>query len=123
VPALGVTPGVIEKCPFKLAREPIGFRIPNCNFTTVLVKPHNHPSRFLSNNRFGVSRFGLKALRKIGEFYTANADLIERNRVYTLSCRLTTRELLLNWPCSLVPGQVNSLKRLATLGASALSGG
>ena len=32
-----------------LAREPIGFRIPGCGFTTFLVKPHNHPSRFLSN--------------------------------------------------------------------------
>ncbi len=33
---------------------------------------------------FGVSTFGRKALRKIGEFYTANAEVIERNRVQTL---------------------------------------
>lgn len=33
---------------------------------------------------FGVSTFGPKALRKIGEFYAANADVIERNRVPTL---------------------------------------
>ncbi len=33
---------------------------------------------------FGVSTFGRKALRKIGEFYDANAEVIERNRVQTL---------------------------------------
>ena len=33
---------------------------------------------------FGVSTFGRKALRKIGEFYSANAEVIERNRVKTL---------------------------------------
>jgi len=33
---------------------------------------------------FGVSTFGPKALRKIGEFYTANAEVIDRNRVATL---------------------------------------
>jgi hypothetical protein len=31
-----------------------------------------------------VSTFGPKALRKIGEFYKANADVIDRNRVPTL---------------------------------------
>ena len=33
---------------------------------------------------FGVAKFGPKALRKIGEFYAANADIIEKNRVQTL---------------------------------------
>lgn len=33
---------------------------------------------------FGVSTFGSKALRKVGEFYTANAEVIDRNRVHTL---------------------------------------
>jgi hypothetical protein len=33
---------------------------------------------------FRVSTFGPKALRKVSEFYTANADVIERNRVETL---------------------------------------
>jgi hypothetical protein len=33
---------------------------------------------------FRVSTFGRKALRKVGEFYTANAKLIDRNRVHTL---------------------------------------
>jgi hypothetical protein len=33
---------------------------------------------------FGVSTFGPKALKKVGEFYRANADMIERNRVHTL---------------------------------------
>jgi hypothetical protein len=33
---------------------------------------------------FGVSTFGLKALQKIGEFYTANAKVIDGNRVHTL---------------------------------------
>jgi hypothetical protein len=33
---------------------------------------------------FGVSTFGSKALRRIGEFYTANAGVIDRNRVHTL---------------------------------------
>lgn len=33
---------------------------------------------------FGVSTFGPKALSRIGEFYAANADIIERNRVQTL---------------------------------------
>lgn len=33
---------------------------------------------------FGVSTFGSKALRKVGEFYRANAEVIERNRVQTL---------------------------------------
>ncbi|MFN8092195.1 MAG: hypothetical protein U0599_08255 [Vicinamibacteria bacterium] len=33
---------------------------------------------------FGVSTFGSRALRKVGEFYTANAEVIDRNRVHTL---------------------------------------
>lgn len=33
---------------------------------------------------FGVSTFGSKALKKVGAFYAANAELIERNRVQTL---------------------------------------
>jgi len=33
---------------------------------------------------FGISKFGPKALRRIGEFYAANADVIEKNRVQTL---------------------------------------
>jgi hypothetical protein len=33
---------------------------------------------------FGVSTFGSKALKKVGEFYSANAEVIERNRVQTL---------------------------------------
>jgi hypothetical protein len=33
---------------------------------------------------FGVSTFGSKALRKVGDFYTANAEVIDRNRVHTL---------------------------------------
>jgi hypothetical protein len=33
---------------------------------------------------FGVSTFGRKALKKVGEFYNANAEVIERNRVQTL---------------------------------------
>jgi hypothetical protein len=47
----------IPACPFDLARTPKGFRIPGCQFTTVLVKPHNHPSRFLSNEQ--VDQLGL----------------------------------------------------------------
>lgn len=41
----------MAECPFKLARNPIRFRIPGCNFSTWLVKPHNHPSRPLSNEQ------------------------------------------------------------------------
>jgi hypothetical protein len=33
---------------------------------------------------FGVSTFGSRALRKVGEFYTANAEVIDRHRVHTL---------------------------------------
>lgn len=33
---------------------------------------------------FGVSTFGPKALRKVGEFYRVNAGVIERNRAHTL---------------------------------------
>jgi hypothetical protein len=33
---------------------------------------------------FGVSTFSRKALSKIGAFYTDNAEVIDRNRVYTL---------------------------------------
>jgi hypothetical protein len=33
---------------------------------------------------FGVSTFGRKALKKVGEFYAANSKLVERNRVQTL---------------------------------------
>ena len=36
-------------CPFDLARRPMAFRLPGCGFTTIVVKPHNHPSRFLRN--------------------------------------------------------------------------
>lgn len=32
----------------------------------------------------GVSTFGRSALKKVGEFYTAHAELIDRNRVHTL---------------------------------------
>ena len=32
----------------------------------------------------GVATFGSKALRRVGEFYNANAEIIERNRVQTL---------------------------------------
>ena len=46
-------------CPFDLARERKRFRIPGCKFTTVLVKPHNHPSRFLSNEQ--IDQLGLGA--------------------------------------------------------------
>jgi hypothetical protein len=33
---------------------------------------------------FGVSTFSRKALSKIGTFYAANAEVIDRNRVHTL---------------------------------------
>jgi hypothetical protein len=33
---------------------------------------------------FGVSTFGRKALNRVGAFYNANAEVIERNRVHTL---------------------------------------
>jgi hypothetical protein len=33
---------------------------------------------------FGAWTFGRKALRKVGEFYTANAEIIDRNRVHTI---------------------------------------
>lgn len=38
-------------CPVPLPREPIIFRLPGCDFNTLFIKPHNHPSRhFLSND-------------------------------------------------------------------------
>lgn len=43
----------------------------------------------------GTSKFGPKALKKIGEFYSANAELIEKYRVQTLefgSGQFTTRK-------------------------------
>ena len=46
----------LPKCPVKLGREPIAFNLPGWNFLTLLVKPHNHPSRFLSNDQ--VVQFG-----------------------------------------------------------------
>jgi hypothetical protein len=50
VPNIGVRVRTV-KCPFELAREPLAFKTPGCTFETVLVKPHNHPSRFLSNQQ------------------------------------------------------------------------
>ena len=35
-------------CPFPLRREPIVFKLPECAFPSILVKPDNHPSRALS---------------------------------------------------------------------------
>jgi hypothetical protein len=32
-------------CPVALSRQPLVFRIPTSDFNTVLIKPHNHPSR------------------------------------------------------------------------------
>ncbi len=38
-------------CPVPLPREPIIFRSPGSDFNTMLIKPHNHPSRhFLTNH-------------------------------------------------------------------------
>ena len=32
-------------CPVPLPREPVVFRLPRSGFLTMLIKPHNHPSR------------------------------------------------------------------------------
>lgn len=40
-----------KPCPVILPREPIVFRLPGCDFPTFFIKPHNHPSRFLSNEQ------------------------------------------------------------------------
>ncbi|MEQ1908034.1 MAG: hypothetical protein ABMA15_04385 [Vicinamibacterales bacterium] len=50
-PAAERTRMAFPACPVELAREPIAFRISGCRFPTLLVKPHNHPSRFLSNDQ------------------------------------------------------------------------
>ena len=34
-----------------LPREPVIFRLPGCDFVSLLIKPHNHPSRPLSNDQ------------------------------------------------------------------------
>ena len=39
------------KCPIPLRKEPVVFRFPGCEFSTMLVKPHNHPSRPFSNEQ------------------------------------------------------------------------
>jgi hypothetical protein len=41
----------LPDCPIQLAREPIAFKIRECDFATLLVKSHNHPSRFLRNDQ------------------------------------------------------------------------
>jgi hypothetical protein len=42
----------LPDCPVKLAREPMAFKIHGCNFPTLLVKSHYHPSwPFLTNAR------------------------------------------------------------------------
>ena len=38
------------RCPVSLPHEPIFFKFPESDFCTMLIKPHNHPSRFLSYN-------------------------------------------------------------------------
>lgn len=65
----GLGPGAreIRPCRYKLARVPIAFRIPGCEFTSVLVKPHNHPSRFLSNTQIDL-------LGRACEWLTAKVD-------------------------------------------------
>jgi hypothetical protein len=40
------------ECPVPLWRPPIVLRLPATAFTTMLIKPHNHPSRpFLNNDQ------------------------------------------------------------------------
>ena len=41
-------------CPISLPRAPIFLRLPDCAFVTMLIKPHNHPSRALSYEQISV---------------------------------------------------------------------
>jgi hypothetical protein len=38
-------------CPIWLPQDPIVLELPGCGFPTILIKPHNHPSRALSNDQ------------------------------------------------------------------------
>ncbi len=46
-----IVSGPQADCPIALARDPIHFRVEGCSFPSILVKPHNHPSRFLRNEQ------------------------------------------------------------------------
>jgi hypothetical protein len=38
----------LADCPVPLTRPPVVFKLPGCDFDTILIKSHNHPSRVLS---------------------------------------------------------------------------
>lgn len=42
------------QCPVSLPYNPVVFRFPNSHFVTMLIKPHNHPSRALSYTQISI---------------------------------------------------------------------